>query len=326
VTRFPIAADYLREGRVSLTAFLELGKILTDETHESILEHACGMTMEDAARFVLGLRQVDIAPREPPSSNDVSFTDENAEPMFEGAPHAPAAPSDGAAYATPVPTIITGPKIRPRLHMDMTDEFVADLRLATDLLSHKIRSGAVEEVIHEAIRRLNKEFLRKRRGSGRGQKPKEGVAVGREIPLAVKEAVWDRDQGRCAFVGENGRRCGSRKRVEFHHIVPYGKGGPPTVDNLALRCRRHNTYHAELDYGREYIERKIKEERERRQAMKQGAVPEVPQQERPPDTIDEAGNASQPRATTDPRESDRAIEASEAATPGEPGDPAPPPR
>ncbi len=30
---------------------------------------------------------------------------------------------------------------------------------------------------------------------------------------------------------------------------PYASGGPPTVDNIQLRCRAHNGYEAELDFG-----------------------------------------------------------------------------
>jgi hypothetical protein len=58
----------------------------------------------------------------------------------------------------------------------------------------------------------------------------------------VKREVWLRDLGRCAFVGDAGRRCGERAFLEFHHVKPYAEGGPATPGNIELRCRRHNSY------------------------------------------------------------------------------------
>jgi len=41
---------------------------------------------------------------------------------------------------------------------------------------------------------------------------------------------------------------------EDHAVVAYAAGGKPSVGNIALRCRAHNGYEAELFYGpvREY--------------------------------------------------------------------------
>jgi hypothetical protein len=37
--------------------------------------------------------------------------------------------------------------------------------------------------------------------------------------------------------------------LEFHHVVPFARGGPTNTANLQLRCRAHNAYEAETDYG-----------------------------------------------------------------------------
>jgi hypothetical protein len=60
--------------------------------------------------------------------------------------------------------------------------------------------------------------------------------------------VWARDEGRCAFVGDKGR-CTETGFLEFHHLEPFARGGPTTAENLALRCRRHNTYEETLSFG-----------------------------------------------------------------------------
>ncbi len=71
----------------------------------------------------------------------------------------------------------------------------------------------------------------------------------RHIPARVKRAVWERDAGRCAFVGCNGARCGERSFLEFHHVDAYALGGEASVDGISLRCRAHNTYESELLFG-----------------------------------------------------------------------------
>ena len=73
----------------------------------------------------------------------------------------------------------------------------------------------------------------------------------RDIPAAVRRVVWVRDFGRCAFVGPTGHRCTERGFVEFHHVRPYEVGGEPTVENIQLRCGRHNRYEAKVYFNRD---------------------------------------------------------------------------
>ena len=55
----------------------------------------------------------------------------------------------------------------------------------------------------------------------------------RHIPHEIKQAVWQRDQGKCV-------QCGATSYLEFDHIIPYSKGGANTVENVQLLCRRCN--------------------------------------------------------------------------------------
>jgi hypothetical protein len=41
--------------------------------------------------------------------------------------------------------------------------------------------------------------------------------------------------------------------MEYHHEKPYGKGGQHDAGNIALRCRAHNQYQADLDFGRNFM-------------------------------------------------------------------------
>jgi hypothetical protein len=75
------------------------------------------------------------------------------------------------------------------------------------------------------------------------------AAGSRHVPAEVRRVVWKRDGGQCAFVSPAGRRCPARGKLEFHHVEPYGVGGPPTVANIQLRCAAHNNYEAVLFHG-----------------------------------------------------------------------------
>jgi 5-methylcytosine-specific restriction endonuclease McrA len=84
----------------------------------------------------------------------------------------------------------------------------------------------------------------------RGDRP--GTSRTRHVAAGVRRAVWNRDQGRCAFVGAAGR-CSEQSFLEFHHVTPFADGGATVVDNLQLRCRAHNAYEATLYFGEERL-------------------------------------------------------------------------
>jgi hypothetical protein len=70
----------------------------------------------------------------------------------------------------------------------------------------------------------------------------------RHVPARVRREVWERDGGRCAFAGTNGR-CEERGFLEFHHVTPYAAGGKTIAANLELRCRPHKSHEAALFFG-----------------------------------------------------------------------------
>jgi len=58
--------------------------------------------------------------------------------------------------------------------------------------------------------------------------PKARIVLVR-IPQEVREHVFDRDGGRC-------RRCGATQELELDHIIPLGRGGSNTEENLQVLC------------------------------------------------------------------------------------------
>jgi 5-methylcytosine-specific restriction endonuclease McrA len=71
----------------------------------------------------------------------------------------------------------------------------------------------------------------------------------RHIPARVRDEVFVRDKGRCAFVGRTGRKCGSTSGLQVDHIVPLARGGTAALGNLRLLCAWHNRLEAERLLG-----------------------------------------------------------------------------
>jgi len=151
--------------------------------------------------------------------------------------------------------------------------FVADLEAVRSLLSHQIPDRNLAKVLHECVRRTLDQVLRRRKGSprpGTVQPSADAAAprrpeprAARHIPAAVRDEVWRRDDGRCAFLAPDGRRCGSTYQVELHHLEPFAKGGASTVANVSLRCAGHHAHHTNEAYGPEKVARMIVSARNR---------------------------------------------------------------
>jgi hypothetical protein len=156
-----------------------------------------------------------------------------------------------------------GPQ-RYKVQFTATQEYVDLLEQAKDLLSHAVPDGSIEEVHLRAMRALVAE-LKKRKYAvtdkprpqtsqpAGDSDPESPLQRGRGVAAAVRRAVWKRDGGRCTYVDETGQRCRETSRLELHHEEAYARGGPPTEENLSLRCRAHNALAAEQDFGREFV-------------------------------------------------------------------------
>ena len=56
-----------------------------------------------------------------------------------------------------------------------------------------------------------------------------GVGTLTRIAREVRQAVFERDGGRCV-------ECGSRFDLQYDHVIPVALGGAGTVENVQLLC------------------------------------------------------------------------------------------
>jgi hypothetical protein len=247
--RFPVILDLLADGSVNLTTVRLLAPHLTADNHRAALDSARGKTKREVEEIVARL-----SPRpDAPSSIRKHPTTRPAEPAPAAQPiapepvHVPARPPVASHPSTTTPLAPD----RYRLQLTIGGGTLEKLRLAKDMLSHAVPSGDDAAILDRALTALLADLAKQKFAATDKPHASGGTAPGsRHIPAEVKRAVWLRDVGRCAFVGAGERRCDERRFVEFHHVHPYAAGGEATIENIELRCRRHNDYEARVYFAR----------------------------------------------------------------------------
>lgn len=213
--RFPEILDYLEAGTLTLTAARRVGPHLTEANAGTVLTAAQGRTKREIEELVATLApKPDLRP---------SVCD-----LFSLSPE------------------------RFAVQFTISADTRAKLDEVQDLLCHSVRRGDLAEIFDRALTLLLKDARRQRYAYT--DAPRASRELGpdsRRVPAAVQRAVWTRDEGRCTFVGLNGR-CTETAFLQFHHEDPFAMGGPPTVENIHLRCAAHNRYEAELFFGVNY--------------------------------------------------------------------------
>ena len=164
------------------------------------------------------------------------------------------------------------------------------LRYIQALDSHSARSEDLMAVLESCADARIAELEKRRFGVTSRPRAQGSSSDPRYVPLAVRRVVSERDGGQCTFTSADGHRCGSRKYLQFDHIVPRAHGGEATVENTRLRCRAHNQYEAEQIFGVGFME--LKREEARAAAARDGPQPRRDASVRRPSV---RGNAHAPK-------------------------------
>jgi hypothetical protein len=260
--QFPIILNLLADGAVTLTSVAMLRPHLTDQNYQALLAEAQHKTKREVEQQIARL-----APK-PDTRSIVRRLPVEAAPVPAlpasddrcPAPSEVTPPTSGPVYG-PRPIVATLSTDRFLLRVTLSAAAHDQLRRAQDLLSHTVPNRDPAIVIEKALALLVDSLERaktarvsKPRSAVRTRPPAPGgwtgatTARSRHIPAAVRRAVWDRDEGRCAFVGRTGR-CVETGYLEFHHLTPFALGGPADVANIALRCHAHNRFEGEQVFG-----------------------------------------------------------------------------
>src|SRR5439155_21060236 len=100
------------------------------------------------------------------------------------------------------------------------------LRYAKALLSHQLPSGDIAQVVDRALDALIAQLEKQKFAATARPRvhTRRSACNQRHIPAHVKRDVWERDQGQCTFVSDTGRRCESRKLLEYDQGPRWGGG------------------------------------------------------------------------------------------------------
>ena len=251
--RFPRILDMIRAGELHLSGVHQLAGHLTKENHEEILERAKHLSMREIEVLIA---EISPQPDREPVLRELAMEREDGGQDSGGDAGGGALPASGAVPASALKnlTIPLSPR-RYRLHVTIGQEAKDALEELRELLSHQIPDGDPALVVEKALALLLEQTKKKKAALAKHphKAPKKAAKRSRVVPTHIRREVYARDGGRCAFIDDAGRRCNSGWRVELHHIVPYGRDGPHTVENLELRCWAHNQYEAELEFGRAFM-------------------------------------------------------------------------
>jgi len=254
--RLPAMIEATRSGQVHLTGLRLLAPHLTAENHCEVLAQAANKTKREIEELVARLTpQPAVAPtiRKLPERPAPA----PAEPLALALEPAPARPPRREDHRRSIAPLA---EKMYRVEFTANQELHDKLRVAQDLLRHRIPDGDLACIVERALDLLIDHVKKERFGVGRKPRQPSVVAVkeeasSRHIPDAIKRKVYQRDTGRCTFVDDRGRRCLAMGNLEFEHVDGFALTHLHDEDRIRLMCRAHNQHAAEKLYGRAFMER-----------------------------------------------------------------------
>src|SRR6266496_1956836 len=261
--RFPQILELLASGSLTLTSVRLLARHLTAENHEAVLAKAGNRTHREIEALV-----AELAPRPDVPSTVRKLPCPKAAPVAGPVPAMKQAtpdlevnasvPSEAGTAIAADPPIAPSPIPLPAAHRPVVQASAPErycvrftigpeahekLRRVQALLRREIPDGDPGAIFDRALTLLLEKVEKTKLGAAARPRPDRPIRPAtdkirrpsvhsRHVPQEVKNAVWRRDGGQCAFVAPSGRRCAERTFLEFHHVQPYAQEGPATVGNI----------------------------------------------------------------------------------------------
>ncbi len=284
--RLPVVLDMLARSDIHLSGLHRLAKHLTEDNHREVLAEARHKTLREIDLIVARVAPQPDAPSRLRALSEPTSPDQLSQAARPPAatPREPPASFEKFSQAVPTaaeptpnseqfsqaarPVEVSAPPRAPdpvplsprryKLQVTIGQEARDALAELTDLLAHQIPDGDPAAIVERALHALVEQSRKKK--TAQTDRPRttslHPSRRSRAIPAAIRRAVYARDGGRCAFIGEDGHRCNETRALEYAHLEPWAKGGEHSVENLSLRCRAHNAYEAQRDYGELFMQRK----------------------------------------------------------------------
>jgi hypothetical protein len=268
---YPVVLDLLAAGSISLSCLRMLKPHLTAGNHRDVLARATNKTCKEVEALIaelaprpdvvasvrrLPVREVVEATNDtgqlPPSLSTLSFGTAEKTPPATAREDVPLASAPNPAAHRPI--VRASAPQRYRVQFTIGQEAHDKLRRVQALLRREIPQGDAGLIFEQALDLLLEKVEKAKLGAAARPGARKVIRraadkTSRHIAADVKRAVWVRDRGQCAFVATTGLRCAEHTFLELHHVQPYALKGPATAANIALRCRRHNQYEAEVVFG-----------------------------------------------------------------------------
>lgn len=239
IRRYPVVLGMLERNELSLTTISQVESILTAENYKTILEKVKGAPYREVEKVACEyraplklrdrVRPVCVAVKAAPTENEAGH---------------------GAARV----------ENKMLIQFLASEELVKKFEEAKGLLSmgdpNMSFADVVEVLVDEYLERHSPQARHERRNS-----KKKGAATpdsrrrewknpqNRHVPDAIRDEVFVRDEGRCAYVAPDGRRCTSTHELEIDHVNPFAANGKHDLSNLRLLCSAHNKRAAEINLG-----------------------------------------------------------------------------
>lgn len=256
--KYGILYRLLERGSITLTTVALLEPHLKWDNYRRLIRASKGLSTREVEAFVASLNPAAKAP--PERVRFISVAAPAATRSDEGlfAPDPPAAafaatePRQQPAPPASANVSPAAPESRVVFTFTGDEALFRDVERVKELSRHQWPAGKLEDVFAGAIKALLDKIDPDKRGRRKERARRLAAGVrgrGRHIAAAVKDEVWVRDGGRCAYPGEAGKACGSRSNLEYDHVRPWALGGSGETANIRLLCRAHNDLEARRVFG-----------------------------------------------------------------------------
>jgi 5-methylcytosine-specific restriction endonuclease McrA len=241
IRRFPVVLTMLENYELSLTTISQIESILTDDNYKGILERVKGASYRTAEKIACEYR----AP--------LKFRD-RVKPVCVAI--RASAPSNKSARAAAHGTLVKKMMVQFLADEELVKKFEEVKGLLSSGDPNLSYSDVMEVLVNEYLerhspvaRQARREIRKRAAGPDSRRRECNDATQSRHVPDAVRDEVFVRDHGQCAFVGSDGNHCESRTGLQVDHIRPFALGGGHDTSNLRLLCAAHNRRAAEKTMG-----------------------------------------------------------------------------